>query len=145
METRCCNKCDEVKHVNEFNKRQTMCKVCQSNYNKNYVNTLTGKANNRKAVKKNQIKGKAVYGLFSNEICLYIGQSKRFRSRKYNHTYWIKYPHKAPSSHTELYNLLQSYSNIDIRIIEECSPEALLQREQHYIDNYKPLYNIKLS
>ena len=144
MENKCCNKCNEVKPVSEFNKRQIMCKVCQSNYNKNYVNTITGKANNRKAVRKNQKKGQVVYGLFFDELCLYVGKSKSFRSRKYNHTYWIKKPHKAPSSHIELYNNLQSYNNINIRIIEENSPEVLLQREQHYIDTLKPKYN-KLS
>jgi hypothetical protein len=105
-----CNKCSETKSISEFSKRQIMCKVCQSNYNKNYVNTIIGKANNKKAVCKNQKKGQVVYGLFFDELCLYVGKSKSFRSRKYNHTYWIKNPHKAPSSHIELYNNLQSYN-----------------------------------
>jgi hypothetical protein len=58
-----------------------------------------------------------------------------------SHRYWFKNPHMAPKSQQYLYTLLNQHLNPSIRIIEECPPEVLLEREQYYIDTKKPLYN----
>ena len=89
-------------------------------------------------------KNKGVYEIFSNNLCLYVGQSTQINRRWINHKHCIKKPSYVMKSHpnvVELYNNIRSHSNVEFRIVEECSPEVLLHREQHYIDALKPLYN----
>ena len=45
-------------------------------------------------------------------------------------------------SQAYLYPQLRKHQ-CDIRIIEQCESEVLLEREQYYIDALKPLYNAK--
>jgi hypothetical protein len=146
MENKCCNKCNEVKPVSEFHKHKTgkfgvdsKCKVCKRLYSKKYSKTL----NHKISVKKYQTKLSVIYGIFDEIECLYVGQSKWFNSRKHYHNFLIKNC-KSNNKQKQLYLSLDKHPNRNIRIIEECSPEVLLQREQHYIDTLKPKYN-KLS
>lgn len=38
--------------------------------------------------------------------------------------------------------LKHGYYNFSLEILEYCSPDSLLKREQYYLDNLKPEYNI---
>ena len=38
--------------------------------------------------------------------------------------------------------LKYGYSKFSLEILEYCSPEIVIEREQYYIDLYKPEYNI---
>ena len=147
--SKCCNKCGVEKPLTEFSKckntkdgLQYKCKSCSTNDNKKW-----GKNNpklNKQSVKKWQNNTSGVYGIYDNDKVLYVGQSVGINGRFKSHRHCIKCPKSvekhAPES-INLYNNLRSHSNVSIRIIEECSREVLLQREQHYIDTLKPLYN----
>ena len=41
--------------------------------------------------------------------------------------------------------LKYGYSKFSIEILEYCSPEKCIEREQYYIDQFKPEYNISLT
>jgi hypothetical protein len=169
-----CSKCQQVKSLNEFNKNQAKCKPCQYEYQKLYyrqnpeqlkkhtknyrlnnpekykqiIKNYSQSLNHKISVEKYQTSIKCVYGIFSDNICLYVGQSKRYVSRKNKHLNFIKNIDKAEkyaASQKYLYPLLRQHENIQICIIEECSVNKLLQQEQYYINAYKPLYNDKLN
>ena len=59
-----------------------------------------------------------------------------------SHKSWIKNPLTSPKNQQSFYKTLNNYKNIFINVVEECSIEALDEREQHYIDTKKPLYNV---
>jgi len=153
MATKQCSKCGDFKPLTEFNKSrqvnnkqyyQGKCKICQVNYNKEkYKTEEKWKTQRKKGVKKCSSKTQAVYGIFDNSTCLYVGQSSWYESRKYQHTTLINSNNSSwqNSPQAYLYPLLRQHYNIDIRIIEECSPEILLEREKYHIDTKKPLYN----
>jgi hypothetical protein len=149
MATKKCTKCGESKPLIEFNKNrqyyQGKCKICQVEYNKEkYKTEEKWKVQRKKGVKKCSTKTQAVYGIFDNDTCLYVGQSSWYESRKYQHKTLINDKNSWQNSpQNYLYPLIRQHSNVDVRIIEECLPEILLEREQYYIDNYKPLYNIQ--
>jgi hypothetical protein len=96
----------------------------------------------KNAVKNYKTKRQGIYEWFENNISLYVGQSSWLNCRLNVHKFGIKNPDASPQP--ELYYALRQHKNASIRVIEECSPELLLEREQYYIDTYKPLYN-KLS
>lgn len=41
--------------------------------------------------------------------------------------------------------LKYGYSKFNLEIIEYCEPEKCIEREQYYLDNLKPEYNILLK
>jgi hypothetical protein len=134
-----CTKCNTEKPLVEFNNRQSQCKLCQKEYANNWQKT-TGKSNHKKSNKKYLQKIKAVYGIYDNEECLYVGQSTWFTQRKLNHINKLRHSTKS-TPHYKLYEALRQHLNTSIRIIEECSPELLLTQEQYYINTLKPKYN----
>ena len=91
--------------------------------------------------KKWATKKSGIYEWYEGDICLYVGQSTWLLSRICSHKYWLKNPSSARKSTQYLYEALRQHQNPQIHIIEECSPEILLEREQYYIDIKKPLYN----
>tara|TARA_R110001632_G_scaffold232527_1_gene373531 strand:- start:441 stop:974 length:534 start_codon:yes stop_codon:yes gene_type:complete len=165
---KCCGKCKADKPLIEFYKdkksrdgRQNRCKLCNKvnnkqynidnpNYQKQYhldnpEYKKQWNEDNPKYDKNHKSSEPTVYGLYDGDTCLYIGQSIQLTGRWAKHKTLIKNPDtvsKHHSNHVDLYNNIRSHSNVDYRIIEEVSPEVLLQREQYYIDAYKPLYNI---
>ena len=165
MENKQCSKCNEIKPVSEFNKEgkkglKSRCKQCHSAQTKMWSKSQSGKesakkyqqsSKGKKAFKKCTTKYwkkiSAIYKITDdNDDILYVGQSSSYNNRKNGHLSFIRNPHLSiKSKQSELYNALRQHSNVSINIIEECSPEVLLQREQYYIDNLKPLYNVKLS
>ena len=130
-----CSKCSIEKPLTEFWIKQKWCKECKIQYRKN--NQQQHYQNNQKYIYKKQ----GIYEWYENDICLYVGQSIRLNSRMESHRYWFKNPHMAPKSQQYLYTLLNQHLNPSIRVVEECLPEVLLEREKHYINIKNPLYN----
>lgn len=75
---------------------------------------------------------------------LYIGSSKNIRSRIYNHK--NKSKHKKHDN-PYLQNVVNKYgfSIFECGILEKCDEKDLLIKEQYYIDNLKPEYNLTLQ
>jgi len=146
-----CSKCQETKELTEFSKNkttkdgwQTVCKSCMQQSNKKYYTKNTEKI--KQSIKKYQTSKQGVYAWFENDLCLYIGQSKRLNSRINDHKSWLKHPETSKKQiQSKLYDQLRNHPLASIRIIEECLPEVLLTREQHYIDTLNPLYNKQLN
>jgi len=158
---KCCTKCNVKKLLIEFSKckaakdgLQWKCKECMSQYAKQNPITDLKKRNDyvkkwqkdnlSKIVKNNKkwaTKKSGIYEWYENDICLYVGQSTWLLSRVSTHKCWLKNPESAPKDNRPLYISLRQHQNPQIRIIEECPPEVLLEREQYYIDTKKPLYN----
>jgi hypothetical protein len=161
-----CTKCKVEKPATlEFFKPHTStksglsswCRQCTSEYSKTpkgrsnvykgikkYSTTLKGKTALKKSEKKYNYKKQGIYEWYDGDISLYIGQSKQLLKRINKHKTCFNNPENYKhQKQYHLYLLLNQHINASIRIIEECSSEVLLQREQHYINNLKPLYNKK--
>ena len=127
-----CKKCGEIKpHTEYYQKKngvfQARCKPCYKLQNKeNAIKNQTY----RKAVLKYANKwGKGVYGIFENGICLYVGESSQLKHRFIHHI----------SLNSNIKDRLANHSGFVIGIIEQT--ENHKEREQHYINKLKPLYN----
>lgn len=74
---------------------------------------------------------------------IYVGSASCFKNRKQKH--WIDLK-KEKHDNYKLQNHYNTYSIEDLifKIIEVCSKEKLIEREQWYIDNWKPEFNISL-
>jgi len=142
-----CSKCNEIKLTTEFYKHNSnkdglnnQCKSCDKQKAKIWAKNNPIKT--KEIINKYQTKKSGIYEWYENDICLYVGQSKRLLNRISNHKTYFNNPELAKKEiQSYLYPLLQQHKNVSIRIIEECSPEVLLEREQYYIDTKKPLYN----
>jgi hypothetical protein len=157
METKQCTKCKEVKPKNNkfFGKRLDAkdhftywCKQCLCNntskWQKNNPEKMSDYIQNPKYKQNHKLKQTSIIGIYEwidNDISLYIGQSSWLYSRMNTHKSWFKKPSLAPKAVQPLYKALNNHPNASIRVIEECPREVLLEREQHYIDAKKPLYN----
>ena len=71
----------------------------------------------------------------------YIGSTQNFIKRYYTH---INHIRTNKQSCTLLVRAINKYKeeNFKLEIIEECLPEELLTREQHYLDTLLPKYNV---
>jgi excinuclease UvrABC nuclease subunit len=83
--------------------------------------------------------GSGVYQIVNNNECLYVGHSKTLRRRITNHKVYIKNPKTAPRTKEEFYIELQSYPNIEFKILEETLDHK--EREKYWINKLKPKYN----
>jgi len=71
---------------------------------------------------------------------IYLGSAKYFAGRKGNHYYKLR-NNKHHNKH--LQNSYNKYGDVfKFEIIEYCSSENLVEREQYYIDTLNPDYNI---
>ena len=160
---KCCTKCSIEKPLTEFSKTKNIrmkdgyngwCKSClkiyylnnKEKYKKQNEKWIINNPEKRKKYveKANKVwkyKKSGIYEWYDGEVCLYVGQSKALNGRISVHKSWFNNPLSAPKSQAYLYPLLRQHQNAQIHIIEECSPEILLEREQYYIDTKKPLYN----
>ncbi len=137
-----CTKCKQEKpltleffshHKHTKNGFNSWCKECHSNVFRSKYNQKHNPINHKRY-------GKGVYGIFSNGMCLYVGQSSRLYDRINKHKWLIKNPHKKdPLSH--LYQLLQQYNSLIIGIIEQTDNHK--NQEKYWIDKFQPLHNVK--
>lgn len=71
---------------------------------------------------------------------IYIGSAKYFAERKGEHYYMFR---NNKHSNKHLQNSYNKYGDVfKFEILEYCNPETLMEKEQYYIDNLKPEYNI---
>ncbi len=87
-------------------------------------------------------KGKAGIYRWTNIINFksYIGSANNLRTR-----FWVYFSNnRLLNSKMPIYKaiLKYGYTNFKLEILEYCSPDIVLLREQHYIDILKPEYNV---
>ena len=85
--------------------------------------------------------GAGVYGIFSNNINIYIGETSQLNKRISNHKSYIKNPNSSGLGLEPFYTELQKYKNIEFKILEKCKNH--IERESFYIDKYQPKLNQK--
>lgn len=74
----------------------------------------------------------------------YIGSSISLGGRFSNYYSLAYLKKRVKKGSSIIYNSLlkYGYNNFSLDIIEYCEPSVLINREQHYLDNLKPEYNI---
>jgi len=153
-----CSKCHETKELTEFCKNKNkkdglniICKPCAR------TSKIIWKKNNEDKIKaydkiRNQThkefkfigtqqwryKLKGIYKIISNDLVLYVGQSKQLLNRISKHKSGIKNP-EINKRHKQLYYNLQQHFNLEFKIIEETPNHK--EREQYWINKLKPKYN----
>ena len=103
-------------------------------------------AYNMKSLIYKENKNKSGIYKFTNKINgkSYIGSSINLTKRFYKY-FNISYISTVKNDLTISRALIKyGYSNFSLEILEYCSVEVLLEREQYYFDIYKPDYNIEL-
>ena len=75
---------------------------------------------------------------------IYIGSSKDIDYRWLIHTIKLN-TGKHYNKHLQRAWNLYGYNNFEFVIIEECANDLLINREQYFIDNLQPKYNISLN
>lgn len=110
-------------------------------YNIKYINSLESKSDIFKD-NKNKI---GIYR-WINRVTKesYIGSSVNItrRLRKYFCKGYLNDRLSIYNSNIYRALLNYNYSNFSLEILEYCDKESLIKREQYYIDNFKPEYNI---
>ena len=131
-----CGKCkvDLVEGENAF-KNQYKCKSCIRDYQRKWIKTENGKSSQYKYNTAKQ----GVYGIFSGQSCLYVGESSWLNKRINVHKSWAKNPLSSAKSSRHLYINLSRHNNLEFRILEE-TPNHKAQ-ERIWIDYLNPLYN----
>ena len=160
METRKCKDCKTeypktveyfYKYKSKNGKRyfQNRCKSCQKKLSVKYMQSPNGLEIHKRYRNKHpdrvkqqcdnwQNKVSGVYGIFSEGICLYVGESKRVNGRISDHKHRISNP-LSKTRQKELYENLRQYDHLIFGILEETDNH--LEREKYYINKFKPLYN----
>jgi hypothetical protein len=135
-----CGKCKIEKEVTEFYSKSLWCKKCKHDYNIKWIKTEKGKEShiNNSKVWRNKVKG--VYGIFENDKCLYVGESKQLNDRMSKHKTLSRNPSYAKPYFKSLYQYLNTI-DFTIKILEETPNHK--EREQYWINQLKPKYNAK--
>ena len=68
------------------------------------------------------------------ELVLYVGHTVRTLRRR-------AYEHRCKKSNTTYSRFIPDDIDWDIVLLEECTTEMAIMREQYYYDSLKPLYN----
>tara|TARA_R110002153_G_scaffold15392_7_gene54928 strand:- start:154 stop:546 length:393 start_codon:yes stop_codon:yes gene_type:complete len=125
-----CKTCNEGKSFSEYyvvgKYYNSECKSCHKIRSKKHTNTW-------------KYKVKGVYGIFSGQSCLYVGESKQVNNRFTRHKHYIKNPEAKTRGNKELYYQLQKHNNLEFRILEETLNHKA--QERIWIDYLNPLYN----
>ena len=135
-----CNKCSvelvvgENIAISQMKLSNYVCKGCMKVYQQKYYKTNHRKLKNR--VKQWSKSKQGVYGIFSGETCLYVGESSRLLHRIANHKSGIK---KPKGRQKELYIRISRHSDIYFKVLEETKNH--LEQEKVWIDYMNPLYN----
>lgn len=74
----------------------------------------------------------------------YIGSSCNLYARLYDHMYNMNHNH-GHNAHLQAAWNKYGANNFEYTILEYCDPEIRLDREQYYIDDIKPEYNLCLN
>ena len=139
-----CNNCKENLILNT-NWRVSSQKnnIYRCNNCRNF-DTLTWKRNNVEHT--NQLASKyayakqGVYGIFSDNQCLYVGESTMLTSRINKHSSHLNGKSRQHVRGQEkLYELMDAYDNKEIRILQECQNHK--ERELYWINKLNPLFN----
>jgi excinuclease UvrABC nuclease subunit len=124
-----CSKCYIEKPLNEYyvdkSKLSGYCSQCKSCHQ--YYKKLGHKQH------------KGVYGIFSTNECLYVGESEELRNRIWAHNSNLKNITTNIEAQRQLYINITKHNNIIIKILEECDNHK--ERELHWINKLKPKYN----
>lgn len=77
---------------------------------------------------------------------MYIGSSKDIETRWAGHKHYLRGRNKEQPAHKNRH-LQRDWDThgeglFELKILEKCSPDLLLEREQHYIDTLDNLYNV---
>lgn len=90
--------------------------------------------------------GGGIYAITVDDCIEYIGQSKDLRRRCMEHIYNIE---NAVLNQEKKYLLLLSAQlgghKVDCHLLERCKDFELLDKENYYIEKYKPILNINTS
>jgi len=126
-----CRKCDVSLELgintypSTYNRGNFICKSCHNKqtapHSKKWRNT-----------------GSGIYGIFSSNVPLYVGESERLNDRICQHKQGIK----SPTSHgtlVDLYYKLQKYTDIEIKVLEYT--DNAHKREKYWIQKLQPKYN----
>ena len=163
-----CPKCKQTKpSTNEYFYKyskspsglHSWCKLCNNQRGRDYYKNNPEKINQQakqwkldNPEKSNQharhwqTKKQGIYEWFEGDTTLYVGQSKQLNNRISNHRTYFNNPELSKKeTQASLYDSLRQHQNPQIRIVEECSVDKLLEREQYYINKLKPLYNDQLN
>ena len=108
----------------------------------NFVKVYTSADTQKTDILKDNIDKSGIY-LWENKNNkrFYIGSSINLK-RRLNSYYNLKSLAKEPTRYINNAILKEGHSAFILYILEYCSKEILLQREQHYFDLLKPSYNI---
>jgi hypothetical protein len=136
MGIKTCNKCnvDLIVGENAY-KNQYKCKSCVLEYRRKWDKSEAGKMSQHKWATNKA----GVYGIFSGETCLYVGESSWLNKRLNIHKSCINNPTIAPKSHKQLYIRMSKHNNIQFRILEATVNHK--EQEQVWIEYMTPLYN----
>jgi|688.fasta_scaffold1308303_2 hypothetical protein len=74
-----------------------------------------------------------IYALMWGELVLYVGKTKRKLNERAS-------MHRSTCNTTRS-KYIPDYINWEIKLLEECSDEQSVIREQYYYDKLMPLYN----
>lgn len=81
-----------------------------------------------------------IYGIYENDVLLYIGQTKYFGRRISQHKYDLKNRPYMLSIDSYLNKI--DFNTISFKLLKECSVKDLDKYEEDLINLYKPKYNI---
>lgn len=133
---------DNLKNKNNDNKESEGNHFSISNpLCQNSIVYVDMESNKKRILEEN--KGKTGIYMITNTKTkdFYIGQSKNIYNRFLNY-YNPAYLKRAPNSIIGKAILKYGYSNFTLTILEYCDKANLTAREQYYLDNLKPVYNI---
>ena len=93
----------------------------------------------QKKCKRNRTKQPGCYGIFWEDVCLYVGESVDIPTRINAHRYFMNHPEKSIEQHYLYIQLYQYDNRVEFRVLEETLDHQ--QREKYHIDFNQPLYN----
>jgi len=141
-----CTKCGVEKSFGEYYKHpngkyglQARCKSCRKKTTREHDKNNPDKVYTRNKNHHNKL-GKGVYGIFSGETCLYVGESVAIQRRINHHKNRLRSDKWRKSNfEKKLYACLNNHNNIEFKILEQTDNHK--EQEQVWIDYLNPLYN----
>ena len=127
-----CKKCKESKSLEHF-------PIASKYKGKIYLKSYCKLCSNKKTYEWFKEK-QGVYGIFSDNECLYVGESSWLRKRIDVHKTRIKNPYLCQrQEETEMYIRIAKHNNVVIKVLEETKNHK--EKEHYYINKLNPKYN----